>query len=207
MSQKRIDQLDELTTPQNTDLLAMRNQAESKSVKVTRENFFKGSAIPADTVDEQAIQDDSLSTDKYKDGSVTPNKLATGAVTNEVTSSQTTTSTSYTDLSTVGPSITLDVPSTGMVLIAFGCNLGNTTAGQWSSMSIELSGANTASPTPFSKYSILQRATTANAEETRYVTLLLTGLSAGSTTFTAKYRVGGNTGSFRERNLSVVPLG
>jgi hypothetical protein len=37
-------------------------------------------------------------------------------------------------------------------------------------------------------------------------TYLVTGLTAGSNTFTAKYRVDGSTGTFANRNIIVIPL-
>jgi hypothetical protein len=36
---------------------------------------------------------------------------------------------------------------------------------------------------------------------------LVTGLSAGAHTFTAKYRVSGGTGTFVNRRIAVIPLG
>jgi hypothetical protein len=37
-------------------------------------------------------------------------------------------------------------------------------------------------------------------------TYFVTGLTAGSTTFTAKYRVSAGTGTFAERTIVVIPL-
>jgi len=36
---------------------------------------------------------------------------------------------------------------------------------------------------------------------------IITGLTAGSNVFTAKYRVSANTGTFQNRNISVIDMG
>ena len=75
-----INGLDENATPANGDKLPMASQSQEKDVGVTRENFLKGTPLPADTVDEQAIENGSVTTNKLGDGAVTPDKLASGLV-------------------------------------------------------------------------------------------------------------------------------
>lgn len=121
------------------------------------------------------------------------------ALASETTSPQTTTSTSYADLAG-DPSLTVDVPITGAVLVAVGgCvfNSGNNVT----LISFRASGANVLAGVDYRAFG------TNGVESMRgsRVTLLL-GLSAGSTTFKTVERVDGGTGSFIERQLMVWPL-
>ena len=61
-----------------------------------------------------------------------------------VATSQTTTSTSYADLSTVGPAVTIDVKESGLALVTLTAWGTNNTAAAGTSIGITVSGANTA---------------------------------------------------------------
>lgn len=141
------------------------------------------------------------------DGNVTPEKLATGATVDTVATNESTSSTSYVNLATTGPSITLDVPSTGIVLISFSANVVNTAAGNYVGLALEMSGANSLTATDFATTTIIARIATSNQYQGVDRTILLTGLNAGSTTFTLKYKTNAGTAQARERSLSVIPLG
>lgn len=115
---------------------------------------------------------------------------------------ETTTSTSFTDLATVGPSVTLTTGSRAFVFIRAGMENSGANAG--SHMSFEISGAT-------SEVATLNRAITiagiAAASRARIGAGIFVGsLVAGSNTFTAKYSVAANTGTFVSRELSVIPL-
>lgn len=127
-----------------------------------------------------------------------------GAQTNSVLTTQTTTSTSYTDLSTVGPTVTVNVGPSGMVLISVGARGSSSSAGGWWLMSYAASGANTISASD--NYAAGFRCATASDEVVSYYTKLLTGLTPGITTFTCKYRAVAGTATILIRNISVVPL-
>ena len=140
--------------------------------------------------------------------SVTPTKLATGAASATVATQQSTSSTSFTDLATAGPAVTVTIGSNGLALVSINCATFNGTAGDGSVMGFAVSGANTISP------SIAQSIAWQNPTNITAVgsigtsaVFLLTGLSSGSTTFTAKYQILiGGTASFQTRYIAVVPL-
>ncbi len=141
--------------------------------------------------------------------SVTASKLATGAATAAVATSETTTSTSYADLATTTDSVTVTIGANGLALVCLLAKMGNTTANAYSWISVDVSGASTvaAADTNAIKY----QEYSANAETQAAGTVLLTGLSAGSTTFKMKYKVqtgggGAGTGSFANRKIAVIPL-
>lgn len=128
----------------------------------------------------------------------------TGAV---VATSQTTTATSYSDLATAGPAVTVTIGSTGKALIAVHSSIANATSAVASLVGYAISGATTlaASDTTAIGYT----SSISGAGLRAGATQLITGLTAGSTTFTAKYRMDPGTGpaSFADRRLMVTPLG
>lgn len=122
-----------------------------------------------------------------------------------VATSQTTTSTSYADLSTVGPSVTVDVPASGKVLVLLTASMSNSGAANATVMSFVASGANTLAGSDV-------RARThregAGGDSTRNTSAIyLEDLTPGSTTFKAVYRVSGGTGTISGRDIAVIPLG
>ena len=119
---------------------------------------------------------------------------------NSVLTSQTTTSTSFTNLTTVGPEVTVEVKKSGVLLILWADEqYVSTTNNTYSS--IALSGANTLSA---SDTQSLINGTTALFGAGTF--LLLTGLNQGSTTVTMKYRTTGGTATFRNRRMAVLAL-
>lgn len=61
----RITDLSALTVPANSDELAIEDVSANATMKITRENLFKGAPLPADTIDNQAIQDDGALPGKW----------------------------------------------------------------------------------------------------------------------------------------------
>lgn len=116
-----------------------------------------------------------------------------------VATSQTTTSTSYTDLATVGPTVTVTTGPMALVgLYNANLNSSGTTA---SLMSYEVTGASAQAPNDNIAVGV------ATTTGTRAGALfLVTGLTPGSNTFTCRYRVGGGTGTYVDRRILVVPL-
>lgn len=124
----------------------------------------------------------------------------------QVTTAQSTSSTSYTDLSTVGPSVTLTTGTSAIVL--FGGrydddgNLGND-----GYISYAVSGATTvAASDTFSCYGIQAYGGEMNVPLNYQH--LVTGLTAGSNTFTLKYKKSGGTSTagFSYRFITVIAL-
>jgi hypothetical protein len=95
------------------------------------------------------------------------------------------------------------VPASGRVLISVtaGISTGNNTGSGF--MSFTESGANTlAAPTDDS--TALNQI--GNDVQKASASFVLSGLSAGSTTFTAVYRTNSGTATFRNRSIWVMPL-
>jgi hypothetical protein len=121
---------------------------------------------------------------------------------NFVSTTETTTSTSYTDLTTV-QSVTLTTGTKAAIsLTTYAGQSGNTNE---TYISVAVSGATTlaASDTNSLRY----KAPVATAVFTLGGTMYISGLTAGSNTFTMKFRVQGGTGTFQSRSIIVENLG
>jgi hypothetical protein len=117
---------------------------------------------------------------------------------------ETTTSTSFADLATVGPAVTVTTGTQAIVCVQGGlANSGNFSC----LMGYAITGATSFSPLDDS-YAILCNAGSGGSTIHCSGVFLHTGLTAGSNTFTAKYRVSSasNTGTFNLRRLFVIPL-
>ena len=115
---------------------------------------------------------------------------------------ETTTSTTFTDLATAGPAVTVTTDTTALVIVT--CNISNTSAGALGFMSYAVSGATTVGAATPRALAFLSNA--ASDQMSASWAHLKTGLTAGSNTFTAKYSVTAGTGSFRFRVISVIPF-
>lgn len=114
----------------------------------------------------------------------------------------TTTSTSYTNLATTGPSVT--VTHGVMAIVFWSCALQNSTDNFETRMSWEMSGSNVRAAGD--TWSIMQNGIPASNQWRIGGVDLINSLTPGTTTFTAKYRVGGGTGTFDDRMIGVIPL-
>lgn len=124
------------------------------------------------------------------------------------TASEGTTSTTYTDLATVGPVVTAYIGPSGSCLVLHSCTI---IAGiNLGFMSYTVSGANTipaASPLIAAVQYGPASTATAFSQVTGAQFNLLTGLNRGNTTFTAKYAISGTVSiSFAGRKIIVIPL-
>lgn len=128
----------------------------------------------------------------------------TGSV---VATSQTTTATSYTDLATVGPAVTVTIGSTGKALISMHSAIANATSALASYFGVAISGATVLAASDATAIGFTSPSSGAGIRAGTII--LVTGLSAGSTTFTSKYRMDPGVGpaTFVDRRLSVTPLG
>lgn len=119
-----------------------------------------------------------------------------------VVTSETTTSTSFVNLTTTGPAAT--VTTGAQALVMWSCLLSNNTTNNLAIASVAVSGATTVAASD-SWSAGLNGVTAANTNGLagwHY----FTGLVAGSNTFTVQYRVNGGTGTFSARLISVLPL-
>lgn len=129
-----------------------------------------------------------------------PNSIAERIVQQSlVSTSQGTASTTYTDLATVGPQSTATTGS--MALVHMYTSYVNTGATNINLMTIEVSGATSIAAND--QYAIGGDSGTGVRATS---SLIVTGLTPGSNTFTAKYRVNAGTGTFQDRRLVVIPL-
>ena len=139
---------------------------------------------------------------QYYDGStwatVGPSALTSSTAT--VATSQTSSSTSYTDLATSGPSVTLTTGTTVLVLVS--SFMDNNQATIYTDF--EISGATTRSATDTT--CLLDLTNVAGISRLRATVANLVTVTAGSNTFTMKYRVAGGTGAWQDRTIGVIAL-
>jgi len=117
-----------------------------------------------------------------------------------VATSQSTTSTTYTDLATAGPAVTL---TTGTKVLVFTNTEVSTAAGRYVFADFAISGATTRAA---SDDTCIKMGTDADSMQSRNGVANLMTVTAGSNTFTMKYRVNAGTNSFINRTIVVVAL-
>jgi hypothetical protein len=125
------------------------------------------------------------------------------AVQSDVQTSQTTMSTSYTDLATAGP--TLSGLATGTTALIFvNAFMQNDTAGAQCFAAVDVSGASSSSPSD--QRALRFEASGANDVHRGSTQFLYSGLTAGANTFKVQYRVSAGTGTFANRAIFGVSL-
>lgn len=126
--------------------------------------------------------------------------LAGGAGAQVATTETTTTTASYGDLTTVGPAVTVTTGTHAIVMISFQGS--NNTGSDGCLMSFAISGATTLAAADNNSACVISTSTNSGS-----TIITLSGLTAGSNTFTAKYKaLTGGTASFMRRNITVIPL-
>lgn len=113
-----------------------------------------------------------------------------------IATAETTTETDWTDLATVGPTVT--VQSGKDVLVWIASELNNSTT-SYSRMGVQVSGASTRDPED-------SRSLIAPVNIKACQVVFFDDLTPGENTFTAKYRVSGGTGTFTDRRIIVWPF-
>ncbi|MFJ9413036.1 hypothetical protein ACIRPT_02580 [Streptomyces sp. NPDC101227] len=119
-----------------------------------------------------------------------------------ISTSQTTTSTSYADLATVGPQVTVNCGQNALVFI--NCEVSHGTANTLASVSFAYSGATAGDASDAIR--IMHDGVSAANSWRHSMSWRLADLNPGSHTFTLKYRVVSGTGTFARRELIVLPL-
>lgn len=120
-----------------------------------------------------------------------------------VGTSQSTASTSYVNLATPGPAVTLTTGTSVLCFISLQCQ--NSTADTANRASVEVTGASSLTASDGSEWYMDGAPANQPIAFTRIQPFSGT-LTAGSNTFTLKYKVGGGTGTFAERDLFVLPI-
>ncbi len=116
--------------------------------------------------------------------------------------SETTTSTSYTDLATVGPTVSATLSTRAIVSIT--ARISNASSADECFMGVDLSGAHTAAPSD--NFALQQEGGATNVAHQASYVAVQTGLTAGAVSFRLKYRVTAGTGTFHRRRLMVMPF-
>jgi hypothetical protein len=130
--------------------------------------------------------------------------LASGTAT--VATAQTTTSNTFVDLTTTGPAVTVTVNTKVMVIVS--CEFSSASASQYGAMGFAASSGNTVAAARTKAYiGCTADDGTSSTVFAGSRTIMLTGLTPGSTVFTAKYSsLTGGTVSFSNRDITVVCL-
>lgn len=115
---------------------------------------------------------------------------------------ETTVSTTYTNLTTIGPAVT--ATHGGTIIIFFSATLSNNTVNGQSLVGYDSTGTYVSSASDAS--SIRFTSPTANAVMAASQVFVVPGTPAGTTTFTLKYRVTAGTGTFNDRRVQVLPF-
>ncbi|OMC28879.1 hypothetical protein [Mycobacterium colombiense] len=118
-----------------------------------------------------------------------------------VAANESTSSTSYGDLTTTTDSVTVVVGASGIVLVVVSA-LWSTAAGS-GYVSYAASGANTIAA---SDSKCASQGSASGATLNINGIFVETGLAAGSTTFKLKYKVNVNSSSFANRRIAVIPF-
>jgi hypothetical protein len=145
----------------------------------------------------------------------TPGSYFTVSATNQVTeripsaaliaTSESTNSATYADLATPGPSVTIN--TSNCALIAIYSYIAADTAGNTAWMSFDVSGATTLAANDNRALSYRPGSLTASSDIRTGALFYLNTLTAGSNTFTAKFRVSGAiNGTYSNRRILVIPL-
>lgn len=123
----------------------------------------------------------------------------------DVTAAQSTTSTSYGDLTTAGPSVTMNLTTGQKVMVSVSAEIWGAGSGvEVGRMSFAVSGATTVTANDNNGAS---NRLTSNVITMCSRTSIITATATGSHTFTAKYKTtsSGTTANFENRRIVVFP--
>lgn len=119
-----------------------------------------------------------------------------------ITTTETTASVTYADLTTVGPSVSVTTGVSAIVWLS--AIISKTTTGNTGVLSFAVSGATTVAAADANACYAISAVANGNSAISRVVKIQ--GLTPGVNTFTAKYRVDGGTFSFQNRSIAVMAL-
>lgn len=148
----------------------------------------------------------AVTTTTIANGAVTPDKLSSAAKVGTVLTQETTTSTSYVDLTTTTDTVTVTIGANGLAWINVSVQTFTNTNSQQTFTSFAASGANTIAAAD--TFAMIYGLPTTGAGESLSASFgrLFTGLTPGSTTFKMKYRTSSGTATFANRSITVIPL-
>lgn len=132
-----------------------------------------------------------------------PNRIEERLVrTARVSRLQVTKSSSWTDLTTIGPQVSTVTGKAAIVMLA--ARIGNTVLDNSASMGFSISGYTEKDPEE--KYSMQSDGRAANTHAIFGVTFYVEDLNPGLNIFTCKYKAGGEQAEFDARFIGVIPL-
>lgn len=111
----------------------------------------------------------------------------------------------YTDLTTIGPTVTRSIGPSGSALVTVTTFVFNGTLGAVNWMGYEVSGATSLAASD--DRALAFHSMVVNGQGRLSVVTHQTGLTPGVNTFTAKYRVNAGSGTYLNRQLIVTPTG
>lgn len=121
-----------------------------------------------------------------------------------VNTSETTTSTVFTDLTTVGPSAVVVAPPTGRIHVSFGCRYSNSSATGTCIVAAQVVGSVSGTQSAANARALYH---TGTGDAQHGYSHQAIGLTPGETvTVTLKYRVSAGTGTFQSRRVDVMPI-
>jgi hypothetical protein len=120
------------------------------------------------------------------------------------TGAQTTTSTTFAELSTTTDQVTVNIGPSGIALVFLSCDAANSAEGGASYVSFAMSGENTAAAS-FSQ-ALVYQAFLGGGFQGFGNMFPQTGLNPGATTFKMEYAVSADTGTFWNRRIFVLPI-
>jgi hypothetical protein len=135
-----------------------------------------------------------------------PSSASPNSASAEVTTGQSTTSTTYTDLATSGAAVTVTTGTKALVIITSQMNTSLVGYTGWASYAV--SGATTIAAAD--KNAITLRPSGTNGQDVirASAAFMITNLTAGSNTFTMKYRTeSGATANYGDRQITVIDMG
>jgi hypothetical protein len=188
-----------------TQILALANAVEKTVVQVYASAAARTSAFSAAGVTPTEGMLSWLSDSNWYEFHDGTNWRRQGiAATADVATNQTTTSTSYADLTTPGPAVSLVLASGQKAFITIGSRINHSAGGGASAVaSFAVSGAATIAAADVDGY---ENTTTGGITMSR--STLFTAAATGTFTFTMKYKVTtSGTGSYLNRRISAVALG
>jgi hypothetical protein len=116
--------------------------------------------------------------------------------------SETTASTSYTNLATVGPQVSVTTGTLALVL--FACGIDNTVTNGASEASVMVTGASSVAAS--TDWSLRRDGLASSNSLILGRAHMFSGLTPGTNTFRMQYKVGSGTGSFFNREIVVLPF-
>lgn len=153
----------------------------------------------------QVLTADSAESAGVKWATPTPSAI-TAVASDSVLTAQTTSSTSFTDLATAGPSVTVTTGTEALVTISAILGQG-ADAGQTIHAGVAVSGASTiAASTNYSLFLNGDDFVSSSGNVSLSTTFKLTGLTAGSNTFTMKYKCSSSSARFENRHITVFAI-